>query len=182
MAKIIIERGSSYWGGMRSVLIEVDGKRCAKVSRNSRVEFAVDPGTHTIQARMGWVKSSPIKVMINLNDVVGFACEGWGSSSGITLKKAFHKSEPERAVTPTASGPIATKRQNAEVLRLGAWFSMFQPMPRWRRSGLPTSCASVNTTLTRWLLSEKRSGRLPSESLRRSTLPTSVALEERRKA
>jgi hypothetical protein len=97
MAKIIIERGSSYWGGMRGVLIEVDEKRCAKVSRNSRVEFAVDPGTHTIQARMGWVKSSPIKVMINLKDVVGFTCEGRGSSSGITLKKAFHKSEPERS-------------------------------------------------------------------------------------
>lgn len=99
MAKIIIERGSSYSGWMRAVVIEVDGKRCAKVSRNSRVEFAVGPGTHTIQARMDWVKSSPIKVMINLKDVVGFACDVSGSSSElqISLRKAFafQKNEPE---------------------------------------------------------------------------------------
>ena len=174
MAKIIIERGSSYSGWMRAVVIEVDGKRCAKVSRNSRVEFAVGPGTHTIQARMDCLKSSPIKVKINFKDVVGFACDVSGSSSElqISLKKAFafQKNEPE-GNKANGERADATKSHTAEGLPRGAWFLMLQPMLRWRRSGLRTSCALVNTTQTRWLLSEKRLGRSPSESQRRSTLP-----------
>ena len=82
---------------MRGVLIEVDGKRYAKVSRNSRVEFAIGPGIHTVQARMDWVKSPPVKVVINAKDVVGFTCGVSGSSSElqISLKKVFQKNEAE---------------------------------------------------------------------------------------
>ena len=95
MAKIIIERGSSYWGWIRGVVIEVDGKRCAKVSRNSRVEFAIGPGTHIVRARMDWVKSSPLEVVINANDVVRFTCQVSGGASAlqISLTKVFHTNE-----------------------------------------------------------------------------------------
>jgi DnaJ like chaperone protein len=113
VAKIIIERGSSYWGWMRGVLIEVDGKRCAKVSRNSRVEFAIGPGIHTIQARMDWVKSSPVKVVINAKDAVGFTCQVSGNSSElqISLKKVFQKNE---AGGSKANGEQANRDEKTE--------------------------------------------------------------------
>ena len=118
MAKIIIERGSSYWGWMRGVLIEVDGKRCAKVSRNSRVEFAIGPGTHSVQARMDWVKSSPFKVVINAKDVVRFTCQVSGTSSAlqISLKRVFHTNEAgdSRANSEQADRDEKTERRGGD--------------------------------------------------------------------
>jgi DnaJ domain len=122
LAKVIVERGSGYWGWMRGAVIEVDGKRCAKVSRNSRVEFAVGPGIHTIQVRMARVKSSPIKVMINLKDVVGFACDlsGISSQPQISLKKAFafQKNEPEGN---KANGERADRAEKTHRRGVASW-------------------------------------------------------------
>jgi DnaJ-domain-containing protein 1 len=46
---------------------------------------------------MDWIKSSPIKFTINSMDTVGFTCEVSGGSTElkISLRKAFHRSEPK---------------------------------------------------------------------------------------
>jgi hypothetical protein len=62
MAKIIVDREHGGVGMMRSIIIEIDGKRCAKVRMNARVECEIPPGVLSIQARMDWVKSPPGRV------------------------------------------------------------------------------------------------------------------------
>jgi DnaJ domain len=123
VAKIIVERGSSFWGWARGVLIEVDGKRYAKVPRNGRVEFAIGPGTHTVQARMDWEKSSPIKVVINAKDVVGFKCQVSGNSSvlQISLEKVFHanKARGSKANSEQADRDGRTERRGSDPI--AAW-------------------------------------------------------------
>jgi len=95
MAKIIIEREFGRMGMMRGIVIEVDGKLCAKVRLNARVERPIAPGVRSVQARMDWVKSVPIEVAVKDGDVVGFTCRASGSASAhqISLHKVFHTSE-----------------------------------------------------------------------------------------
>jgi len=98
MAKMIIEREYGYMGMMRGIVIQVDGKRCAKVRLNTRVEFQIAPGVHSVQARMDWVKSMPIQVTVKDGDVIGFTCRASGNASThqISLHKVSHTSEATR--------------------------------------------------------------------------------------
>jgi len=86
-------------GRLRSIVIAVDGKRCAKVRPYARVECSIAPGVHSIQARMDWVKSMPIQVVVENGDVVGFRCRAFRDFS-ISLQKVFHTS----AATPGSQG------------------------------------------------------------------------------
>jgi hypothetical protein len=93
MPKIVIER-IGYYALLRGVIIEIDGKRCAKVGINSRVECNITPGVHSVRARMDWQRSAPVQIAIKDGDVISFVCQA--GRRDISLRQVRHTLEQEQ--------------------------------------------------------------------------------------
>lgn len=110
MAKIIINREFGVFGMLRGIIIELDGKRCAKVRLNGREECAISSGNHSIRARMDWEKSAVLQFDIKDGDVVGFACH---AASQISLRNVYH-TVAQQQVAPQ-SAPTSRARVDAPI-------------------------------------------------------------------
>jgi hypothetical protein len=93
MTKILILRDRSYAGMLSAMVIEVDGRRAAKVRRGSRAEFEIPPGEHMITARMHWLRSDPIAITAAEGDNLRFVCgcRGYGGSMQAWLRVAGYE-------------------------------------------------------------------------------------------
>ncbi len=92
MTQILILRDRSYAGMLSAIVIEIDGKRVAKVRRGGRVAFEIPRGEHMITARMHWLRSDPIAIPAeddNLRFVCG--CRGYGGSMQAWLRVAGYE-------------------------------------------------------------------------------------------
>ena len=62
-AVIVVQRPANYFfGGSRSFIVWIDGRRAGKVRRGVAGEFAVEPGEHVISVSMDWFRSRPLQV------------------------------------------------------------------------------------------------------------------------
>jgi hypothetical protein len=78
---------------LSAIVIEIDGKRAAKVRRGSRVEFEITRGEHVIVARMHWLRSDPIAITSEGGDSLRFVCgcRGYGQSMQAWLRMAGYE-------------------------------------------------------------------------------------------
>jgi hypothetical protein len=93
MIRVLILRDRSYTGMLSAVVIEIDGKRAAKVRRGARVEFEIPCGEHVITARMHWLRSDPIAITPEGGDNLRFVCgcRGFGGSMHTWLRIAGYE-------------------------------------------------------------------------------------------
>jgi hypothetical protein len=88
MARILVLRDRTYSGMLSAVVIEIDGKKAAKVRRGSRVELEITPGEHMIAARMHWLRSEPIATTAEEGDNLRFVCgcRGYSGTMQVWLR------------------------------------------------------------------------------------------------
>jgi hypothetical protein len=92
MTKVLILRDRSFSGMLSAIVIEIDGKKAAKIRRGGRVTFEIPRGEHMITARMHWLRSDPIAIADaddNLRFVCG--CRGYGGSLQAWLRIAGYE-------------------------------------------------------------------------------------------
>jgi hypothetical protein len=90
MIKLLILRDRSYSGMFSAIVIEIDGRKAAKVRRGGRVSFEIPRGEHMITARMHWLRSDPIAITPDGDDNLRFVCgcRGYGGSMQAWLRLA----------------------------------------------------------------------------------------------
>jgi hypothetical protein len=90
MIRMLVLRDRSYSGMLSAIVIEIDGKRVAKVRRGGRVVFEIPPGEHRITARMHWLRSDPIAITAEEGDTMRFVCgcRGYGGTMHAWLRIA----------------------------------------------------------------------------------------------
>jgi hypothetical protein len=93
MIKILVLRDHAYSGMLSSIVIEIDGKKAAKVRRGRRVMFEIPRGDYMITARMNWLRSDPIAITADGGDNLRFACgcRGYGMSMQAWLRVAGYE-------------------------------------------------------------------------------------------
>jgi hypothetical protein len=93
MIRILILRDRSYAGMLSAIVIEIDGKRAARIRRGGRVQFEVPRGEHVITARMHWMRSDPIAITPEGDDNLRFVCgcRGYGGSMNAWLRSAGYE-------------------------------------------------------------------------------------------
>ncbi len=81
---IAIQRPTSYlFGGSRDFILWIDGQRTGRVKRRVPAEFTVDAGEHTLAVSMDWVRSQPVRVVVEPGSRTELAI---GARSGWALK------------------------------------------------------------------------------------------------
>ena len=70
MSQITIVRPWSYFGCMRALKINIDGKNLGKVGSRKTEGFVVSPGSHKVRVSMDWCKSKPFPVEVAENATV----------------------------------------------------------------------------------------------------------------
>lgn len=71
MASIRFERPDQLWGSRaRKYRLLVDGDEVGRVASGSVFEVDVEPGTHTVQARIDWTGSPSEAVTIGVGEEV----------------------------------------------------------------------------------------------------------------
>jgi hypothetical protein len=75
-------------GFLSSIVIEIDGKKAAKVRRGRRVEFEVTTGEHIINVRMHLMRSEIIGLSAQEGDCLRFVCgcRGYGGTMRVWLR------------------------------------------------------------------------------------------------
>ena len=93
MIKILILRDRSYSGILSAMVIELDGKRVAKVRRGGRAVFEIPRGPYMISARMHWLRSNPIEITADGSDNLRFVCgcRGYGGLMHAWLRTAGYE-------------------------------------------------------------------------------------------
>jgi hypothetical protein len=73
------------------IVVLLDGQKELKFSRDAKVEFLVEEGTHTLQVKVGSVHSLPTTFKAAKGDVVGFNCSRSGIwEKNVVLTPLFH--------------------------------------------------------------------------------------------
>jgi hypothetical protein len=64
-ALIVIHRPKyDLFGGGRSFIVRIDGRRIGRVAPGASGEFPVEPGEHQVAVSMDWFRSQPVKVAV----------------------------------------------------------------------------------------------------------------------
>lgn len=69
-AVLTIERKTEFINGFRTFQVFIDGKHVGKVANGSSVHFELEPGTHTVAAKVDWCKSHPTEVTLGAGEEV----------------------------------------------------------------------------------------------------------------
>jgi hypothetical protein len=69
MTSIRIERPISFFNMLRSYGIYVDGKKIGTIDNGETKIFQIEPGEHTIYAKIDWCYSPHVKINIEENDI-----------------------------------------------------------------------------------------------------------------
>ncbi len=93
MIRILILRDRSYTGMFSAMVIEIDGKKAAKIRRGGRVAFEIPHGEHTITARMHWLRSDPVAITAADGDNLRFVCgcRGYGGTMQAWLRTSGYE-------------------------------------------------------------------------------------------
>jgi hypothetical protein len=86
--RVQVLRDESYTGFLSSIVIQIDGKKAAKVRRGRRVEFEVTAGEHIITARMHLLRSEIIGLTAEEGTKLRFVCgcRGYGGTIRVWLR------------------------------------------------------------------------------------------------
>jgi hypothetical protein len=83
-AVIVVRRPAIYFfGGSRSFIVWLDGRRAGEVRPRAAAEFPVAPGEHTVSVSMDWLRSRPLRVVAGPGSRTELAI---GGGAGIVLK------------------------------------------------------------------------------------------------
>lgn len=69
MAKLIINRKPGFGQRLRRFDVYIDGSKAGEVSKGAAEEFTVNPGRHTVEAKLGWHGSNRYEVEISGDEV-----------------------------------------------------------------------------------------------------------------
>jgi len=61
MTKIYIHRSSEWANAARNMSIYIDDKKVGSVQNGMAADFDVEPGTHTLEARIDWCSSQKVE-------------------------------------------------------------------------------------------------------------------------
>jgi hypothetical protein len=70
--KVRITRGNERYGSVRKLNVLIDGRKVGTIGNKETREFDIDPGEHTIQVSMDWVRSRLLDVPIAEGQVINF--------------------------------------------------------------------------------------------------------------
>lgn len=119
MPTVVMENISSM-GLLESdtnIVVLLDGKKELKFSRDTKVEFLVEEGTHTLQVSVGSVHSLPTTFRAGKGDVIGFNCARSGIwEKNVVLTPLFHNRPRNRfnIETTKTSGEKPTSQSAAK--------------------------------------------------------------------
>jgi hypothetical protein len=104
MPRIVVEDHSGLiWKGS-NIDILVDGVARAKLKGNVRADFAVNAGSHTIQARSIGAISRPVHFTATERETVAFACLSEGIiKKSLVIKQTAHQRHQDRFERETTS-------------------------------------------------------------------------------
>ncbi len=69
MAKIIVNRSSSIFNGVRSFDVWIDNSKVGSVKNGSSEEFDIAEGEHIVQCKLMWYTSNPVPVNLKSDQV-----------------------------------------------------------------------------------------------------------------
>jgi hypothetical protein len=89
-SRIIVRRGfGGYRDHRRSYKVLVDGVTVGKLRPDEYLEYAVSPGSHSVQIRIDWSGSKKLFVNVEPEQTVLFGC--WGKSAHTSLLDVFSR-------------------------------------------------------------------------------------------
>ena len=77
MAKLIIKRTSEWNNRMRDIGIYLDGEKMGVIGNGEIKEFEVDPGEHTLESKIDWCGSEPLKMNLSDNETKKIELSGF---------------------------------------------------------------------------------------------------------
>jgi DnaJ domain len=120
MPTVVIENISSM-GLLESdtnIIVLLDGEKKLKFSRDKKVEFLVEDGTHTLQVRVGGVQSLPTTFRAEKGDVIGFECSSSGMwQKQVVLTPLFHNRPHNRF--DIEKNQVRRQESDAEITKKG---------------------------------------------------------------
>lgn len=72
---ITIQRRNRFCLCLRAYVIYVDGKRKCRLKRGKKISFHLEPGEHTIYARVDYCTSKPYHLIMEGNEEITLECD-----------------------------------------------------------------------------------------------------------
>jgi hypothetical protein len=77
MQKLIIKRSSQWTNKFRAIEIYLDEKKIGEIGDNEITKFDVEPGRHTIKAKIDWCRSNTLELHIENNQTKYIELSGY---------------------------------------------------------------------------------------------------------
>ncbi|MEU4427229.1 hypothetical protein AB0F81_41950 [Actinoplanes sp. NPDC024001] len=87
MPWIELRRAADVGALARRMTFLLDGHPAARLRRGAAIRIEVPPGHHTVQARMDWLRSAPLK--LHLDDAASVSITGALPEQAMTFTGAF---------------------------------------------------------------------------------------------
>ena len=89
MGKIHLKRDSGYADQLRLYKILIDGKPVGGIGDGEEKTFEVESGTHTLQLKIDWGKSNPVKFDLRSGEMIRFTCASRARGLKVLLAIAY---------------------------------------------------------------------------------------------
>jgi hypothetical protein len=119
-ASVEIFRQPGYWRERaRAYRVLIDGEEVGRIRQGRRVEFAVQAGSHAVELRLDWCRSSVQTISIGDGDTAKLVCHPVGSSWTAPWDVIFRRAQYiVLRAEDTAQPPLAPHRRMAVLLVL----------------------------------------------------------------
>ncbi|WP_405111404.1 hypothetical protein OG559_01495 [Micromonospora sp. NBC_01405] len=91
MSTIVLSRGIDAIGAGRKFRIYINDELVAKLGRSDRISLEVGAGKHVLRARLDWLRSAPLSVRIEADEVINVEVSAGGRA--VSFVGTFLKSE-----------------------------------------------------------------------------------------
>ena len=69
MPKLIVKRGKAWVDGWRSYVLYLDGEKVGKIKEDKEIIFEVEPGEHTLRARIDCCTTKTLHFTVSQTDL-----------------------------------------------------------------------------------------------------------------
>lgn len=89
MTTIRLKRKSEVENKMRNFKILLNGKEIGKISDGELKDFSIEPGKHTLTAKIDWCSSKPLELNMSSNETMYVTVGSYRSSKKLLLFISF---------------------------------------------------------------------------------------------